>query len=116
MEEKWEIACAHVCSCVRSCVRSFVLPSVRPERVRCVACSSEWQPPITHAIGALNSATDKSDLGVDSFVSPVVSPVAPLITPRVMRRSVVMVPVLSKKAWVIFPAKGTRYGSVQKTC
>jgi len=28
--------------------------------------------------------------------------------------SVVRVPVLSNKQWLIFPAKGTRYGSVQK--
>mmetsp|Transcript_27019 Transcript_27019/g.66904 ORF Transcript_27019/g.66904 Transcript_27019/m.66904 type:complete len:478 (-) Transcript_27019:855-2288(-) len=81
-------------------------------------CSNEWQPPITAAIGAERSCTGRilSGAAGSALEAPAAAEVGALITPRAMSWSVVIVPVLSKKAWVIFPANGTRNGSVQKTC
>ena len=89
-------------------------------RAAALACSREWQPPITATASWLAALIGRSAAGSAISEGAVaegggVLALGALTSPRAMTSSVVSVPVLSKSACVSLPASGTRNGSVQKT-
>mmetsp|Transcript_41907 Transcript_41907/g.103361 ORF Transcript_41907/g.103361 Transcript_41907/m.103361 type:complete len:303 (-) Transcript_41907:510-1418(-) len=68
--------------------------------------TSEWHPASTTAASM--------EASLNGTCAGAVGPSEPLVTPTGTSLSEVSVPVLSKSTESILPAKGTRYGSVQK--